>query len=296
MTWGQEPDEYEAREQLSVFANAGGTLIDTAAGYGGGAAEELIGKLWPQLYSREEVILCTKAGVSGTAGQQRLDVSRGAMINTLDASLHRLGTDHLDLWLAHTWSTEVPLAETLGALDFAWRTGRARYVGVADYAGWQVARAATLQQSGMAAPVVAAGAEYSLVNRRCEAELLPAAQAVGAGVLAWSPLGRGVLTAKYRTGTPAQSRASSAQFADFVEPYLNQRSRHIVDAVHTAAQGLGCAAAQIALAWICQQQPVAAAILGARTAEQLRALLPAAVLKLPPQICQALAEVSAGGD
>ncbi|MGL5829610.1 MAG: aldo/keto reductase, partial [Angustibacter sp.] len=119
MTWGQAPDEHEAREQLGVFAAAGGTLVDTAAGYGGGTAEEILGALWPEFYAREELVLCSKAAVARENGQLRMDLSRRHLLANLDCSLRRLGTDHLDLWLAHAWSDAVPLEETLSALSSA---------------------------------------------------------------------------------------------------------------------------------------------------------------------------------
>ncbi len=162
------------------------------------------------------------------------------MLRTLDASLARLGVEHVDLWLAHAWSDEVPLEETLSALDAAVTSGRARYVGVSNYSGWQTARAATWQQLRGAVPLVATEVEYSLVNRDVEVEVLPSAVAHGLGVLVWSPLGRGVLTGKYRHGTPADSRAASPHFAAFVERYLDAGSRQVVDALVTAAEGLDC--------------------------------------------------------
>ncbi len=295
MTWGQAPDEHEARDQLRVFAEAGGTLVDTAAGYGAGAAEELLGALWPEFYDRDDVVLCTKAAVATENGQSRMDLSRRHLLANLDRSLRRLGTDYLDLWLAHAWSDLVPLDETLGALSYAVESGRVRYIGVADYSGWQLARAATLAESARGPGLIAVAREYSLLARQVEAEVLPASEHLGLGFLAWSALGRGVLTAKYREGTPSDSRASSAQFSSLVQPYLDAPSRRVVDAVETAARGLGRTAAEVSLAWVCQRPGVSAALIGARTAEQLRTVLAGGSLDLPPQICQALAEVSAGG-
>jgi aryl-alcohol dehydrogenase-like predicted oxidoreductase len=292
MTWGRDTDEHESRDQLGAFLEAGGTLIDTAAGYGDGAAEELLGHLLPELASREDVVLCTKAGISRRTGERVVDTSRRAMLFALDASLTRLGTDHVDVWLAHTWSDEVPLEETLSALEVAVSSGRARYAGISNYCGWQSARAATLVTTDGAAPLVANQVEYSLLSRGVEAEVVPSALAHGLGVMAWSPLGRGVLTGKYRTGTPADSRAASPHFASFVERYLDERARGIVDAVVTAADGLGCSPAEIALAWVRDQPGVTAAVVGARTAAQLRGTLTSEDVELPEQIREALDEVS----
>ena len=300
MTWAHGPDDEIARDQLVTFVDSGGTLVDTAACYGDGAAEELLGALLATAVSREHVLIATRAGVSGPptavggpATGAALDTSRRALLDTLDASLARLGTDHVDLWLVHGFDPATPVSETLSALDYAVDTGRTRYVGVAACAGWQLAGSATWQRAvpGRAA-VVAAAAEYSLLARGVERELCPAAAHLGVGVLPWSPLGRGVLTGKYRHGVPADSRAASAELAPFVEAYFDQRSRRIVDAVATAADGLGAPALEVALAWVRDQPGVAAPVVGARTTAQLRAALASEHLTLPAEIRQALDDVS----
>jgi aryl-alcohol dehydrogenase-like predicted oxidoreductase len=297
LTWGRDTDEHEAADQLRAFADAGGTLVDTAASYGDGASESVLGGLLGPLVPREDVVVCTKAGVVRRDGVQEVDTSRRAMLAGLDASLHRLRTDHVDLWLAQAWHEDVPLEETLSALEYAVRTGRARYVGVANYCGWQTAQAATLLEAASAGlagtAAVATEVEYSLVQRGVEREVMPAAAVLGLGVLAWSPLGRGVLTGKYRTGTPADSRAASPHLSGFVAPYLDGRSRRVVDAVVTAADGLGCSPVEVALAWVRDRAGVASALVGARTAAQLRAALDSEGVDLPPEIRLALAEVSA---
>lgn len=293
MTWGRDTDEHESRDQLQAFLEAGGTFVDTAAGYSDGEAERLIGSLLPTLAAREDVVLCTKAGISRRTGQRVVDTSRRALLDALDASLARLATDHVDLWLMHTWSDGAPLEETLSALEYAVETGRTRYVGVSNYNGWQSARAATLTQVRGATPLVANQVEYSLLARGVEAEVVGSAAAHGLGLMAWSPLGRGVLTGKYRRGTPADSRAASPHFASFVEPFLGDRSRRVVEAVVAAADGLGCSPAEIALAWVRDQPGVVAPVIGARTAAQLRGTLTSEDVELPPEIREALDEVSA---
>jgi aryl-alcohol dehydrogenase-like predicted oxidoreductase len=291
LTWGRDTDEHEAADQLKEFVDAGGTLVDTAASYGDGAAEELLGGLLGPMVPRSEIVLCTKAGVSRRDGVRRLDTSRRALLADLDGSLDRLATDHVDLWLVHAWSDEAPLEETLSALQHAVTTGRARYVGFSNYSGWQTARAATLlRQAGGAA--VATEMEYSLVQRGVEREVLPAARALGLGLLAWSPLGRGALTGKYRSGTPADSRGASPHLAPFVGQYLDPGSRRVVDAVVTAADGLGCSPVEVALAWVRDRPGVASLLVGARTAAQLRASLSSEDVELPTQITGVLDEVS----
>jgi aryl-alcohol dehydrogenase-like predicted oxidoreductase len=137
MTWGRDTDEHEARDQLIAFVDAGGTLVDTAAGYGDGAAEELLGRLVRDAVSRDEVVIATKAGISRRSGRRETYASRGRLLTELDASLARLGVDHVDLWQVHTWVDGVPVEETLTALDLAVTSGRASYVGISNYTGWQ---------------------------------------------------------------------------------------------------------------------------------------------------------------
>ena len=293
MTWGRDTDEHEARDQLIAFAEVGGTLIDTAAGYGDGASEELIGSLIGDVVGRDEIVLATKAGISRRTGTRVTNASRGTMISTLDASLQRLGVDHVDLWQVHVWVDDTPIEETLSALDYAVTTGRASYVGVSNYSGWQTAQAATWQRAVPGRAVLASTqVEYSLLNRAVEHEVLPAAQALGLGVLPWSPLGRGVLTGKYRTGTPADSRAASPHFSNFVSAYLNERSQRIVEAVIRAAEGLDWTPLEVALVWVRDRAGVTAPIVGARTAAQLKGALTVDELTLPPEIIDALDDVS----
>ncbi len=293
-TWGTHVDQGEAGAQLTTFVEAGGTLLDTAAGYGNGASESVIGELLRTAVDRDDVVLATKAGLSRSQGEQVVDVSRGALLRDLDASLKRLGVDYVDLWQVHTWSDHVPLEETLSALDTAVASGRAQYVGVSNYSGWQTARAATLQSTTLGKVGLASTQmEYSLVQRGIEREVVPAAEALGLGVLPWSPLGGGVLTGKYRTGTPSDSRAASSALERYVADHLNPRAGQVVEAVYRAAEGLELSATQVALAWVRDQPGVVAPIVGARTAEQLKESLGAEDVTLPDEIQAALDDVSA---
>lgn len=293
MMWGRDTDEHEARDQLIAFCEAGGTLIDTAAGYTDGDSERLIGSLLGDVVRRDEVVLATKAGISRRTGERVTDTSRGSLLTTLDASLRRLGVDHVDLWQVHVWTDQTPLEETLGALDLAVSSGRASYIGISNYTGWQTARAATWQQAVPGRfPLASTQMEYSLLDRSIEAEVLPAAQALGLGVLPWSPLGRGVLTGKYRSGTPSDSRGASSTFSNFVGAYLDDRSHGIVEAVARAAEGLGWTPLQVALVWVRDRAGVTAPIVGARTAAQLRQSLEVEDKRLPAEIIAALDDVS----
>jgi aryl-alcohol dehydrogenase-like predicted oxidoreductase len=293
MTWGRETDEHEAREQFETFLESGGTLVDTADVYADGEAERLLGRLLAETGSRDSVVLATKA-VSRHGGGRRFDGSRGHLLAALDRSLRRLGVDHVDLWQLHAWDPLTPLEETLGAVDDAVRSGRVRYAGVSNYAGWQLARAATWQAAAPGhAPIVSAQMEYSLLQRGIEREVVPACADLGIGLLPWSPLGRGVLTGKYRYGTPSDSRAASAYFGPFVAQYLEPHHRRVVDATATAAEGLGVAPLEVALAWVRDRPGVVAPVVGARTAAQLRGILESEAVELPLEIRDALDDVSA---
>nr|WP_245951312.1 aldo/keto reductase [Phytoactinopolyspora halophila] len=293
MTWGRDTDEHEAREQLDAFVDSGGTLIDTAASYSQGRAERMLGSLLGTTVSRSELIIATKAGISRTSADVRVDVSRKALLDQLDDSLDRLDVDYVDLFQVQTWSDNAPLEETLDALDYAVASGRARYVGLSNYSGWQTAWASIHQErAATRASLISTQVEYSLLERGIEREVAPAAQQFGLGLLPWSPLGRGVLTGKYRSGTPADSRAATPQLAAYVEPYLDGRCRKIVEAVCTAADGLGVHPLEVALAWVRDRPGVTAPILGARTATQLDMQLQSEELELPAEIRSALDEVS----
>ena len=286
LTWGRDTGEDDAAAQLTAFVEAGGTLIDTADSYADGDSETIIGRLLRDVVPRSEVVLATKAVTA--------QASRRDLLAALDASLARLGTDHVDLWQPGGWDDGTPLEETLSALDYAVSTGRARYAGVSNYAGWQLACAAATQQAWPGrAPVAAAEVEYSLVARWAEREVLPASISLGIGVLCWSPLGRGVLTGKYRTGIPADSRAATSHLGPFVQPYLDERCRAIVESVSTAAEGLGASPLSVALSWVRDRPGVAAVIAGARTTGQLTGILDGDQVTLPREIRAALDDVSA---
>lgn len=293
MTWGRDTDADDAAAQLKTFVDAGGNLLDTADVYCDGEAEAVIGALLATVVSRDDVVIATKAGLRPNQ-ERRHDASRGHLLRALDGSLRRMGIDHVDLWQVHGYDPNTPLDETLAALDFAVGSGRTRYVGVSNFAGWQTAQAAAWQAAWPGrAPLVSTQVEYSLLERGIERELLPACASLGVGVLPWSPLGRGVLTGKYRHGRPADSRAASPHFELFVTRYLDPRCSAIVESVVTAAAGLGVSPLEVALAWVRDQPGVVAPILGARTVGQLLGALQVEDVALPGEISRALDDVSA---
>jgi aryl-alcohol dehydrogenase-like predicted oxidoreductase len=286
-----ETDADEAAAQLVAFHDAGGTLVDTAASYGYGEAERILGHLVADVVPRADLVLASKAGITRTPEGRTVDASRGALLRQLDESLRKLGTDYLDLWYVHYIDDSVPFEETLGALDHAVSSGKARYAGVSNYCGWRVARAATWQRAVPGrAPIVANQMRYSLVDRGIEREVVPACAELGIGIFPWSPLGGGVLTGKYRGGVPSDSRAMTGHRPDLVAA---EAGAGIVEAVATAAEGLATSPVAVALAWLRDRPGVVAPILGARTLGQLTGALASETLDLPREIHDALDDVSA---
>lgn len=288
LSWGDSTDSDEAASQLLAFAEAGGTLVDTADVYSDGEAERVLGSILDHVVPRRDIVLASKAVARRTNGPFGGGASRGALLDALDGSLHRLGVDHLDLWQLHAWDDSVPLEETLATLEHAVQTGRVRYVGISNYTGWQLATAAMTSR----VPLISEQVEYSLLERGPEREVVPAASHHGMGLLPWAPLGRGVLTGKYRSGTPADSRGASEDYAGYVDQHRTERANRIVQAVATAADGLGASPLAVALAWVRDCPGVVAPVVGSRNTGQLTGWLATEEITLPPAIRAALDDVS----
>lgn len=286
--WGTRTSETEAAEILREYLDAGGTCIDTAPTYGQGQSEAILGELVGALVPRQDVVLISKAGLRQVGNTSTPDASRRTLLADLDATLSRLNTNELDLWLVHTWDDQTPLEETLSALEFAYTSGRARYVGISNFTGWQLAKAAALSR----VPLTATQNEYSLLNRTCEDDVIPAAVDAQMGVLAWGALGRGVLSGKYRGQIPADSSGAQEASADYVAPYLHGAPAHVVEAVVTAANGLDRNALDISLAWLLARPGVSSAVVGPRNGMQARELFSMEFSPLPTQISTALGDVS----
>ncbi|MEY3278285.1 MAG: hypothetical protein RLZZ426_771 [Actinomycetota bacterium] len=287
MTWGRDTDEYEAREQMELFVEAGGNFIDTADIYSDGQAESLVGEIVREMNSID-FFIATKSGISKST--RRNDSSRKHLLTSLDASITRLAVDAVDLWQVHVYDQATPLSEVADTLSYAINSGRARYVGVSNYSAWQLVALQSLMPSGQ--KIISGQYEYSLIQRGVEREVIPALHHSSAGLIAWSPLGRGVLTGKYRNSIPADSRAASPHWGGFTKALLTDSSRQVVDAVVAAAEGLGVAPLEVALAWVRDAPHVTSVITGSRTAGQLRATLNANELVLPEQIRAALDDVA----
>ena len=294
MTWGRETAPEDAEACLRAFRDAGGTLVDTADRYVDGVAEEILGSMIGDVIARSEIVLSTKAGRPTGPGERNTGSSRDHLLTALEGSLQRLNTDYVDLWQIHAPDLSVPFEETLGALEYAVSSGKARYVGLSNFTGWQTAAMATWQRAVPGrTPLVCNQVSYSLMERGIEREVIPACEKLGLGVLAWSPLARGVLTGKYRGAIPTEDRGGGGALQWYVDGLRSDRNQAILDALITAAVGLDATPLSVALAWVRDRPGVSSVIIGARHADQLAESLSTEGVMLPPAITLALDEVSA---
>jgi aryl-alcohol dehydrogenase-like predicted oxidoreductase len=268
----------EARRQVDMCLDAGINLIDTADVYSDGLSEEIVGEVLRG--RRDQVLVATKVRMEMGPGPNDAGLSRHHVIAGCEASLRRLGTDHIDLYQVHEWDGHTPLEETLEALDLLVRSGKVRYVGASNYAGWQLMKAlATADRTGLPR-FVSQQIYYSLQAREAEYELIPLAVDQGLGVLVWSPLAGGLLSGKYRRDREAP--AGARQLTDWDEPpvYDQEGLYDIVETLVSIGEEHGVSAAQVALAYLLGKPAVTSLVIGARTAEQLADNLAAASLSL----------------
>jgi aryl-alcohol dehydrogenase-like predicted oxidoreductase len=284
-------DTDEARRQVDLCLDAGINLIDTADVYSGGRSEEIVGEVLKG--RRDDVLLATKVRMSMGSGPNDAGLSRHHIVAGCEASLRRLGTDHIDLYQVHEWDGATRLEETLEALDSLVTAGKVRYVGASNYAAWQLMKAlGTSDRLGLQR-FVSQQIYYSLQAREAEYELVPAAIDQGLGILIWSPLAGGLLSGKYRRGqTPPEG---SRQLTDWGEPpvYDEDKLYDTVDVLLEVAEAHGVSAAQVSLAYLLTKPAVTSVIVGARTTEQLTDNLAAADLKLSEDELARLDKVSA---
>ncbi|MFI8324549.1 aldo/keto reductase family protein [Streptomyces sp. NPDC085529] len=276
MTHGNQIDDDTARACVHAALDAGITTFDTADAYANGRAEELLGKALAG-QRRSDLVLCTKVGRSPRPGPNEGRLSRKHIHDSAEASLRRLGTDHIDLYQAHRWDSGTPLEETMSAFADLVHAGKARYIGVSEWTADQITAGAALARE-LHIPLISNQAQYSLLWRVIESEVIPACDQAGVGQMVWSPLAGGVLTGKYRPGAaaPGDSRAVRAQGG----ARSMNRWRHLDDDVLSAVAALrpvaaeaGLTTAQFALAWVLRNPAVACAVTGASRPDQLTANL-----------------------
>jgi aryl-alcohol dehydrogenase-like predicted oxidoreductase len=291
MTFGRESDEKVSYAQLDRFLEAGGTLVDTADVYAGGTSEEIIGQWLANRPSEatDRVVLATKGRFAiGDNAPNDDGLSRRHLSRALDASLRRLGVEHIDLYQAHAFDPHTPLEETLTAFNGFVRSGKIGYYGLSNFTGWQLTKAVQLAKALNLDPPVTLQPQYNLLARETEFEMVPAALDGGLGLLPWSPLGGGWLSGKYKrderpTGASRLGEDPDRGMEAYDRRNTDARTWDVIEAVQGVAEQRGASMAQVALAWVADRPSVTSVILGARTVAQLEDNLGAADLHLDPE-------------
>ncbi len=299
MTFGAEADEQTSHTILDSYLAGGGTFIDTADVYSSGESESIIGR-WLAAHPTEagQLVIATKGRFPMGDGPNDLGTSRRHLSTALDASLTRLGVEHIDLYQMHAWDAVTPLDETLRFLDDAVRAGKISYYGFSNYLGWQLTKAVARATALGFTPPVTLQPQYSLLVRDIEHEIVPASLDAGIGLLPWSPLAGGWLSGKYvrdqpPTGATRLGEDPKRGMEAWEARNANERTWTVLDAVTSIAKAHSASASQVALAWLLGRPAMTSVILGARTVDQLQDNLGAADVKLTDAEVQQLTDASA---
>ncbi|MCU1583883.1 MAG: aldo/keto reductase [Microbacteriaceae bacterium] len=299
MTFGSEADEAASGQILTTFVEGGGTLIDTADVYSGGKSEEIIGR-WLGAHPTDaaQLVIATKGRFPMGQGPNDHGLSRRHLRAALDASLTRLGVDHIDLYQMHAWDALTPIEETLRFLDDAVTSGKIGYYGFSNFLGWQLTKAVHVAKAHGWTPPATLQPQYNLLVRDIEHEIVPASLDAGIGLLPWSPLAGGWLSGKYTrdvnpTGATRLGENPTRGMEAWEARNADERTWRVVDLVRSVAESHGASASQVALAWLAAQPAVTSVILGARTVQQLNDNLGAVDLVLTPDELDALSAASA---
>jgi aryl-alcohol dehydrogenase-like predicted oxidoreductase len=286
--------EAEAEPIFRRYLDAGGNFIDTADFYTAGESERILGRLIAQAGVRDRLVLTSK--FTNTVDPTDPNASgngRKHIVRAVEASLRRLDTDYLDLYLLHTWDRITPVEEVMHTLDDLVRVGKIRYAGLSDVPAWYAARAQSYAEAHGLHPMITVQLPYSLVSRGIEPEFVPMAQSLGLGITAWSPVGGGLLTGKYRRTGTALTGAGRLGNPDTPGPEITDRDWQVVDALESVAADLGRSMAQVAINWAVTQPAVASVVVGASSAEQLDSNLAALDFEIPADARRRLDEASA---
>jgi aryl-alcohol dehydrogenase-like predicted oxidoreductase len=298
LTLGREADQDESHRILDYYFSAGGNFIDTANIYGGGRSEEVIG-VWLQKQPRDKVVLATKVRFAVDSAPNSVGLSRKHILTSVETSLRRLYTDHIDLLQLHCWDPGTPLAETLGTLNGLVQQGKVRYIGVSNFAGYQLQKAVAISQQHGWEQFVSLQPLYNLLDRTIEWELLPVCANEGIAVMPWSPLRGGWLSGKYRRGMTEpleNTRVDAAEKNNWSESwskYNNERTWNIIDRLIEVAEQVGKTPAQVALRWLLQRPGVTSPIVGVRHVHHLEENLGALGWQLDNEMMLTLNTVSA---
>ena len=264
--WGA--DESSSRAIFDAYRSAGGNFVDTADIYSGGMSEKMVGRFIFETGARDEVVLATKFGFNGTTNPNAGGNGAKNIHRALDASLTRLGTDYVDLYWMHVWDGVTPVEEILGTLGDLVHAGKIRYFGLSDMPTWVALKARTIADVRAVPGPIAVQVEYSLVARSVERVLVAGCLDGGMAVQPWSPLAGGFLAGKYARGeTDGKGRLSGDN--PFGDTKFTDRNWAMLDTLREVAKGVGCTAAQAAIAWVLSKPGVTAPVLGASRPEQL---------------------------
>lgn len=277
--WGQvgRLGQDDADELVKAALTAGINLFDTANVYASGRSKEILGRSLKNLgVPRDDVLVATKVASAMGNGPNRRGASRGHILSEAQASLKRLGLDHIDLYQIHAFDPATPIEETLEALDTLVRAGDVRYVGLSNWAAWQIMKAIGITRARQLAPITSLQAYYTLVSRDLEREIVPLLASERVGLMVWSPLAGGFLTAKYSGGDAASGRQTALDFP----PIDRVRGEPLVEVLRVVGEKHGRSPAQIAIAWLLRQAVVSSVIIGARRVEQLSENVQAAAVTL----------------
>jgi aryl-alcohol dehydrogenase-like predicted oxidoreductase len=299
MTFGRELDEEGSRGIIARYLEAGGNFIDTADVYENGVSEEISGRALKGV-PRDDYVLATKVRFPMGEGPNNVGLSRKHVVSGCEASLRRLGMDYIDLYQVHAWDAATPVEETLEALDDLVRAGKVRYIGVSNFAAWQIMKSVSVSEARRLARFVSLQPQYSLVERNIEYEVLPLCREEGLGIIPWGPLGGGFLSGKYRRGEepPGGSRIAGApdELEEAWKKRAVERNWRTLDVIGEISEETGKSYAQISLNWLLRQPGVVAPILGARRLDQIQDNLGAAGWELSEDQVSRLSEASAPPD
>ena len=290
MTFGREADEGESRRLVEAALEAGVTLFDAADVYSQGTAEEILGGVLRG--RRQQVIVATKVGKLAGAGPAERGLTRAHIVNAVEGSLRRLGTDYIDLYQAHRFDTDTPLDETLAVLDELVSQGKVRYIGCSNYGAWQLCKALWESDKRAYRRFESVQARYNLLARGIEWELLPLCASEQIGVVAYNVLASGFLSGRYRPGTPPSPGTRFAESPVDLWRYWGEEQFVAAQRHLDACADLGVTPAVAAVAWVLAQPVVTTAVVGARRAEQLRETLEAADLESPSGMIAQLSAIS----
>ena len=277
--FGRRCSEEETRGVVHKALDLGVTMFDTADFYGAGLSEQFLGHALGE--RRKDIVIATKFGLAMGSGPYQSGGSRRYVMQAVEASLKRLGTDYIDLYQHHFPDPATPMDETLSALDDLVRSGKVRYVGSSNLAGWQVANAAWISKSKGLEAFVSAQNHYNLLDRRIEREVIPAAEAFGVGILPYFPLASGMLTGKYRRGAPVPNDSRAAANPDAARQLLTEANFAVVENLEAFARDRGKSVLDVAISWLLGQGQVASVIAGATKPEQVEANVAAGAWVMP---------------